>query len=83
MAVCIRLKKLSDTAKKRYNFRIVVMDGSGPRDGRVIEELGYYDPAKEPAAMRVDQEKIASWVKKGARLSPTVKSLLKKAQTQP
>jgi small subunit ribosomal protein S16 len=79
MAVRIRLKKLSDTAKKRYNFRIVAIEDSYPRDGRVIEELGYYDPAKKPAAVKFDKEKIASWVAKGAQLSPTVASIVKKA----
>ena len=79
MAVRIRLKKLSDTAKKRYNFRIVAVEGSYPRDGRVIEELGYYDPAKQPAAVKFDKDKMASWIKKGAQLSPTVKNIVKKA----
>jgi len=79
MAVSIRLKKVSDSAKKRYNFRIVAIEDSDPRDGRVLDELGYYDPAKEPAAFKVDRNKIASWVQKGARLSSTVKSIVKKA----
>ena len=78
MAVAIRLKKVSDTSKKRYNYRIVVMDDLNPRDGRVIEELGYYDPAKSPASLKIDKEKIEQWLKKGARISPTVKSFLKK-----
>jgi small subunit ribosomal protein S16 len=78
MAVKIRLRKISDTSKKRYNFRISVIDGSGPRDGRVIEELGYYDPAKKPASLKIDKERVAHWVKLGAQVSPTVKSLVKK-----
>ena len=78
MAVKIRLKKLSDTAKKKYNYRIVAIEGSDPRDGRVIEELGYYDPAKKPAVISIKKDKIEAWVKKGAQLSPTVKSFLKK-----
>ena len=78
MAVKIRLKKLSDTSKKRYNYRVVAIEGSDPRDGRVIEELGFYDPAKSPAALSIKKEKILAWVKKGAQLSPTVKSFLKK-----
>ncbi len=80
MAVKIRLRKISDTAKKRFNFRIVVMDERKSRDGRVLEELGYYDPAKTPAAVKVDVEKIEKWLKLGAQISPTVKSLLKKAK---
>ena len=78
MAVAIRLKKVSDTSKKRYNYRVVAMDDLNPRDGRVIEELGYYDPAKSPASLKIDKEKIEKWLKKGARISPTVKSFLKK-----
>lgn len=80
MAVTIRLRKISDTSKKRYNFRISVLEGSGPRDGRVLEELGYYDPAKEPAALKVNKERIEHWRKLGAQISPTVKSLIKKAK---
>jgi small subunit ribosomal protein S16 len=79
MAVKIRLKKLSDTSKKKYNYRIVAIEGSDPRDGRVIEELGFYDPAKNPAALSIKKDKIEAWVKKGAQLSPTVKSFLKRA----
>ena len=78
MAVAIRLKKVSDTSKKRYNYRVVAMDDLNPRDGRVIEELGYYDPAKKPASLKINKEKIEQWLKKGARISPTVKSFLKK-----
>ncbi len=80
MAVMIRLKKVSDTSKKRFNFRISVIDGSGPRDGRVIEELGYYDPSKKPASLSVDKARVEHWVKLGAQMSPTVKSFLKKVK---
>ncbi len=78
MAVKIRLRKISDTSKKRYNFRIVVMDKRKSRDGRVIEELGYYDPAKQPAALKINKEKVQHWLKLGAQISPTVRSLMKK-----
>jgi len=80
MAVAIRLKKVSDTSKKRHNFRIVVMDELKPRDGRVIEQLGYYDPAKNPASLKLDKEKILAWEKKGAKISATVRSFLKKVK---
>ncbi len=79
MAVMIRLKKVSDTAKKRTNFRVVVIDGTRSRDSRVIEELGSYDPSKKPAVLTVDRERIQAWVKKGAQLSETVRSFMKKA----
>lgn len=80
MAVKIRLRKISDTSKKRFNFRIVVMEGSHARDGRVIEELGYYDPSKQPASVKVNKERVEYWLKFGAQISPTVKSLVKKAK---
>lgn len=78
MSVKIRLRKISDTAKKRFNFRLVVIDERQPRDGRVIEEIGYYDPSKKPASVKIDTAKYEAWVKKGAQPSPTVKSLVKK-----
>ncbi|MEK7849521.1 MAG: 30S ribosomal protein S16 [Candidatus Omnitrophota bacterium] len=78
MAVAIRLRKISDTSKKRYNFRIVAIDDSNPRDGRVLEELGYYDPAKDPAALKINKERLEHWRKLGAIVSSTVKSLVKK-----
>lgn len=78
MAVKIRLRKVSDSAKKRYNFRIVAIEGSHARDARVLEELGYYDPAKEPAALKLDAQRLEHWHKLGAVISPTVRSLLKK-----
>jgi small subunit ribosomal protein S16 len=80
MAVAIRLRKISDTSKKRYNFRIVAIDDSNPRDGRVLEELGYYDPAKDPAALKINKERLEHWRKLGAIVSPTVKSLVKKVK---
>lgn len=79
MSVKIRLRKINDTSKKRYNYRISVVEGSGPRDGRVIEELGHYDPAKSPASLKINRARIEHWVKLGAQMSPTVKSFLKKA----
>ena len=78
MTVKIRLRKISDTSKKRFNFRISVIDERKSRDGRVIEELGSYDPAKNPASLSIKKERIAYWVSHGAQMSPTVKSLLKK-----
>jgi small subunit ribosomal protein S16 len=74
----IRLRKINDTSKKRYNFRISAIEGSRPRDAKVIEELGYYDPAKNPAALKINKERVEHWRKLGAQISPTVKSLIKK-----
>ena len=75
MAVKIRLKRMG--AKKAPFYRIVVADAKAPRDGRFIEELGYYDPTKSPAVVKIDAEKAAQWIKNGAQPSDTVRSLLK------
>jgi small subunit ribosomal protein S16 len=77
MAVRIRLKRLG--AKKRPYYRVVVADSQAWRDGRFVETLGHYDPRKQPAVVKIDQERAKYWIEKGARPSDTVKSLLKKA----
>lgn len=76
MAVKIRLRRMG--AKKAPFYRIVVADSRFPRDGRFIEELGYYDPTKEPSAFSVDGEKVKKWISNGAQPTETVKALLKK-----
>lgn len=76
MAVKIRLRRLG--AKKAPFYRIVVADSRYPRDGRFIEEIGYYDPTKEPSVVKVDAEKVKSWIAQGAQPTDTVKVLLKK-----
>lgn len=63
-------------AKKRPFYRIVVADARSPRDGRFIEEIGYYDPATTPATIKIDEEKALKWLANGAKPSDTVKSLL-------
>jgi len=77
MAVRIRLKRTG--AKKAPHYRVVVADSRSPRDGRFIEELGYYNPVAEPAVIKIDEEKAMAWLQKGAQPSDTVKSLFKKA----
>lgn len=77
MAVKIRLRRMG--AKKKPFYRIVVADSRSPRDGRFIEELGYYDPLKNPAEIKIDQEKAADWLKKGAQLTDTARALFVKA----
>ena len=79
MAVKIRLRRMG--AKKAPFYRIVVADTRYPRDGRFIEELGYYDPTKEPSVLKVDDEKAKSWIANGAQPTDTVKALLKKNGT--
>ncbi|MDA8233228.1 MAG: 30S ribosomal protein S16 [Clostridia bacterium] len=77
MAVKIRLKR--GGAKKEPFYRIVVADSRSPRDGRFIEEIGYYNPTKDPAIVKIDDEKALKWLQNGAQPSDTVKSLLNKA----
>ena len=77
MAVVLRMTRRG--AKKKPFYRIVATDSRSPRDGRFLEMLGTYDPLKSENNIRVDAEKITSWIKKGAKPSQTVASLLKKA----
>ena len=74
--VKIRLRRMG--AKKAPFYRIVVAESRYPRDGRFIEELGYYDPMTEPATVKVDGDKVKEWMSNGAQPTDTVKSLLKK-----
>ncbi len=76
MAVKIRLRRMG--AKKSPFYRIVVADARFPRDGRFIEELGYYNPNKDPAEVKIDGEKAKDWIGKGAQPTDTVKAILKK-----
>ena len=76
MAVKIRLRRMG--AKKAPFYRVVVADSRSPRDGRFIEELGYYDPTKEPTVFNVDNDKVKQWMAHGAQPTDTVKVLLKK-----
>ena len=78
MAVKIRLTRTG--AKKAPSYRVVVADGRYPRDGRFIEEIGFYDPMKEPAVIKVDAEKAEKWLACGAQPTETVKAILKKAE---
>lgn len=77
MAVKIRLKRIG--AKKAPFYRVVVADSRYPRDGRFIEEIGYYNPLTEPVDIKIDPEKAKKWIANGAQPTETVKSLLKKA----
>ena len=74
--VKIRLRRMG--AKKAPYYRIVVADSRSPRDGRFIEEIGTYDPSKEPSAFAVDAEKVKNWIANGAQPTETVGKLLKK-----
>jgi small subunit ribosomal protein S16 len=65
-------------SKRNASYRLVVADSRKPRDGRFIEELGYYNPTTEPATVKIDEERALKWLQDGAMPSNTVKSLLKK-----
>ncbi len=75
MATKIRLRRMG--AKKAPFYRVVVADARSPRDGRFIEEIGYYNPISEPTEIKIDEEKALKWLKTGAEPSETVKQLLK------
>ena len=77
MAVKIRLKRMGSNKKPFY--RIVVADSRSPRDGKIIEKLGTYDPMTDPATIVLDKEKVAEWIKNGAKPTDTVKALIEKA----
>lgn len=74
--VKIRLRRMG--AKKAPFYRVVVADSRYPRDGRFIEEIGYYNPMEEPAVVKIDAEKAQKWIENGAQPTETVKDLFKK-----
>ena len=76
MAVKIRLRRMG--ARNNPFYRVVVADSRSPRDGRFIEEIGYYDPKSQPEVIKIDAEKAKDWIAKGAQPTDTVKRLLKK-----
>ncbi len=80
MAVAIRMARHG--AKKKPFYRIVVADQRSPRDGRCIEQVGFYDPKGKPVELKLDAERVRYWIDKGARPSETVKWLLKKARDE-
>jgi small subunit ribosomal protein S16 len=77
MAVKIRLRRMG--AHKAPFYRVIVADSRSPRDGRFVEEIGYYNPLTEPAVIKIDEEKAAKWLKNGAQPTDIVKKLFVKA----
>ena len=75
--VKIRLKRMG--MKKAPCYRVVVADERMPRDGRFIEEIGFYNPMTSPAEIKIDAERAKVWLKNGAQPSDTVRALLKKS----
>ena len=78
MSVKIRLKRIG--AKKAPFYRVVVADSRYPRDGRFIEEIGYYNPLTNPVDIKIDAEKATKWLNNGAQPTETVRSILKKSE---
>ena len=76
--VKIRLQRFGK--KKAPFYHIVVADSKSPRDGKIIEQLGTYDPMTEPKAIVLDKEKVEKWIKNGAKPTDTVKALIEKAK---
>lgn len=81
MPTKIRLKRFGGKKKPRY--RVVVADSREPRDGRVIEELGTYDPTTDPPSFRVDSARVSDWLSKGAQPTERIKKLLSWQANQP
>lgn len=80
MQVRLRLQRAGKSAKKTYNYRVIAISKTAPRQGRHLEILGYYDAAKKPAVSSLDLPKIDQWLAKGAQMSETVRSLVKQAR---
>jgi small subunit ribosomal protein S16 len=76
MTVKIRLKRMG--MKKAPSYRVVVADSRSPRDGRIIENLGWYNPMVEPSIIKIDEEKTLGWLKNGAQPTDSVAQLLKR-----
>ncbi len=76
--VKIRLQRFG--AKKAPFYHIVVADSRSPRDGRIVEQIGTYDPMKDPAEIKLDMAKVETWIKNGAKPTDTVKALIEKAK---
>ena len=77
MAVKIRLTRIGK--KKAPRYRVIVADSRSPRDGRFIEEIGYFDPLTNPETVKIDADKAKTWIKNGAQPTDTVRALLKKS----
>ena len=77
MAVSIRLARHG--SKKRPFYRIVVADSRAPRDGRKIEQIGYYDPRKDPVQIHLETDRLSEWLSRGARPTAAVAQLMKKS----
>ena len=78
MQVRLRLQRAGKSAKGRANYRIVAISRTKAKQARHLDIIGYYDPVKKPAVIKVNREKLDRWIKKGAQMSETVKHIVKK-----
>jgi small subunit ribosomal protein S16 len=76
----VRIRLTRKGAKKRPFYRIVAADSEAPRDGKFLEVLGRYDPLTDPAQVTVDEDKVDKWIQRGAKVSETVRSLLRQKE---
>ncbi len=81
MATVIRLRRPGKSSKKRHKYRVVVCDDSVDSKGKFIDEIGQYNPTGKEIVFKIDKTKYTSWIKKGAKPSDTVKSLVKKTKS--
>ena len=77
MEVRIRMQKAGKSTSKRYNYRVVAIGRAKSRQADHLDLLGYYDPSKKPAVFSIDKAKLEKWIKQGAQMSDTVRSLVK------
>ena len=76
----VKIRLTRQGAKKRPFYRIIAIDERKPRDGRPLEFLGTYDPRPDPEKLRIETERVEAWLAKGAKLSPPVRSLMRRAR---
>ena len=74
----VKIRLVRRGAKKHPSYRVVAADSRTPRNGKIIDDLGYYDPMKEPAVMNINAESVKNWITKGAQPTDSVKLLLKR-----
>lgn len=80
MEVKIRMQRTGAPAQKNYNWRIVVISKYRARDSRVLDIVGHYDPAKKPAVYKIDTVKVEKWIKNGAQMTDTVRTLYNRSK---
>ncbi len=80
MEVRIRLQRIGRSSKHRYNYRVVAMSRAKGRDSRNLDIIGHYDPAKQPAEIVINHDKLDKWISNGASMSDTVRTIVKKSK---